>query len=192
DRTFHLALKPDQYAAAMLKGLVYVVNQPVQRPGVYQMRIALRAQRSDRLGSANQFVEVPDLNKGRLTLSSILLRHARGANSGVDQVEGQVADTDPATAAALRVFKPGDALTYQYLVFNALTDAAKRPELAVQTRIYREGKPVYAGQPMLPDVARAADSKRLLAGGHLMLAHGIPAGDYVLQVIVTDKLAKQK
>ncbi|HUJ93445.1 MAG TPA: hypothetical protein VLW46_00620, partial [Candidatus Bathyarchaeia archaeon] len=154
--------------------------------------VALRDQNSERLGSANQFVEVPDLNKGRLTLSSILLRHARGAASGVDHAEGQVADADPVNTAALRVFKPGDALTYQYLVFNAQTDSAQKTELEVQTHIFRDGKQVYAGQPMLPDLAGQANTRRLLAGGHMTLAKAIDPGDYVLQLIVTDKLAKQK
>jgi VWFA-related protein len=42
DRSFGLDLKPDQYAAALSTGVVYVVNQPVRAPGMYQMRVALR------------------------------------------------------------------------------------------------------------------------------------------------------
>jgi hypothetical protein len=193
DRAFGLDLRPDQYAAALTKGLVYVVNQPVQRPGMYQMRVALRDQNSERVGSANQFVQVPDLKNGRLTLSSILLRHeARGAPSDVNHAEGQVADDDPATAAALRVFKPGDALSYQYLVFNARSGPAQKADLEVQTRLFRDGKQVYTGHPMAPALAGDVTGGRLLAGGNMTFAKGITPGDYVLQVIVIDKLAKQK
>jgi hypothetical protein len=161
---------------------------------MYQMRIALRDQSSDRIGAANQFIDVPDLSKGRLTLSSILLRRDvhDGAISGVKLADGQVFDDDPATAAALRVFKPGYALSYDYLVFNAKSGDAHKADLEVQTRLFRDGKVVYTGQPMVPDLAGEAASGRLLAGGHMTLARAISPGDYVLQVIVTDKLAKEK
>jgi len=193
DRAFGLNLKPDEYQAALEKGLVYVVNQPVQRPGMYQMRIALHDQNSEHLGSANQFVQVPDLTKGRLTLSSILLRHeTRGTPSDVNHAEGQVANDDPAVAAAMRVFKPGDALSYQYLVFNAQSSSERKADLEVQTRLFRDGKQIYTGQPMIPTLAGEVASKRLLAGGNMTLARAVPAGDYVLQIVVTDKQAKKK
>jgi hypothetical protein len=38
----------------------------------------------------------------------------------------QVADNDPASPAAARIFKPGAALAYEYLVFNAQSDAARK------------------------------------------------------------------
>jgi len=188
DRSFSMDLKPEQYAAALDRGVVYVVNQPVRAPGLYQMRVALGTitgdQSSERIGTANQFIDVPDLTKGRLALSSVLLRQdARGAVPG---------DDDPATAAALRVFKAGDALSYEYFVFNAQSGNAHKTDLEVQTRLFRDGRLVYTGQPMVPDLTGEAATGRLLAGGHMSLAKGISPGDYVMQVIVTDKLAKQK
>jgi hypothetical protein len=111
DRTFNVAVNREQYRATLSTGLVYVVNQPVQKPGLYQMRVALRDQSTGRLGTANQFIEVPDLKGGHLALSSVLLRRDAGdAAGGVNQSEGRVADNDPASAAAVRIFKPGSAL----------------------------------------------------------------------------------
>ena len=46
---------------------------PVKKPGGYQLRAVVRDSGSQRLGSAMQFVEVPDVKKGRLTLSSIVM-----------------------------------------------------------------------------------------------------------------------
>jgi hypothetical protein len=51
---------------------------------------------------------------------------------------------------------------------------------------------VYRGQPTVPDLAGQTDRKRLVAGGNMVLAKGIPPGDYILQLIVTDGLASQK
>src|SRR5580698_658830 len=68
----------------------------------------------------------------------------------------------------------------------------KRADLEVQTRLFRDGKLVYEGKPMVPSLTGEAASGRLLAGGHMTLAEGMSPGDYLLQVTVTDKLAKQK
>jgi VWFA-related protein len=192
DRVFNVDLKPDQYAAALATGVVYVVNQPVRNSGIYQMRIALRDQSSERLGTANQFIDVPDLTKGLLALSSILLRRDAHGATDADRAEGQLSDSDPATAAALRAFKPGDALSYDYLVFNAKSGGARRADLEVQTRLFRSGKLVYTGRPMVPELAGDPASGRLQAGGHMTLAAGITPGDYVMQLLVTNKLAKER
>jgi hypothetical protein len=184
DHHFDIALNSEQYAGVRKYGLVYRVDQPLQHAGMYQVRVALRDEDSGRLGSASQFMETPDLSKGRLALSSILL-----AESPSHSGEG---NSDPASTAAERIFKPGDALSYQYTIFNAQTDSQGKTDLRVQTRIFRDGQPVYEGQAFVPELARQADQKRLAAGGNMVLAKAIPPGDYVLQVIVTDRLAKQK
>jgi hypothetical protein len=62
-------------------------------------------------------------------------------------------------------------------------DADKKPQLVVQTRLFRDGQQVYAGSQQ--------DPKELLGVGRVQFGQA-PPGDYVLQVIVTDKLAKEK
>src|SRR2546430_2307025 len=66
------------YQRVLRDGLLYSVTVPIKKPGVYQLRVALRDETSERVGSASQFVEVPDFKNNRLTLSGIILR-------GVDQ-----------------------------------------------------------------------------------------------------------
>ena len=193
DRVFNLALDAGQYAAALSKGMVYVMNQPVRKPGAYQMRVALRDQSSNRIGAANEFIEVPDLTRKRLALSSLLLRlNGRQEASAANPIGGPASADDPAAPAAFRVFHSGDPLYYEYFVFNSQTGADRKADLEVQTRLFQEGKPVYTGRPMVPAIAGDASTGRLLAGGHLTLTPDFPAGDYVLQVIVTDNRAPQK
>jgi hypothetical protein len=194
DRFFEIALTATQYAGVQKYGLVYRVNQPLQHPGMYQVRVGLRDQDSGRLGSASQFMVTPDISKGRLALSSIVLAEDPSGphDSGAPHPEGRMADTDPTSSAADRVFEPGAALSYGYAIFNAQPNPQGHTDLQVQTRIFRDGKPVYEGAPMVPDLAGQSDAKRLIAGGNMVLAKAIPPGDYVLQVVVTDKLAKQK
>jgi VWFA-related protein len=55
------------------EGMIYGLNVPVSKPGSYLLRIAVRDSASGRIGSASQFVEVPNVNKEKLTLSSLVI-----------------------------------------------------------------------------------------------------------------------
>jgi hypothetical protein len=55
------------------EGMVYGLNVPISKPGAYLLRIAVRDAGSGRIGSASQFIEVPNVNKDRITLSSLVI-----------------------------------------------------------------------------------------------------------------------
>ena len=194
DRTYTIRLRGQTYRTVLAQGLIYSMHHPVKKPGAYQMRVALRDAGSAQVGSASQFVEVPDVSKGRLTLSSVVLKEAGAAAAPVapDHPEGQVNEPNPSGSVAVRIFKPGASLMYGYQILNAETNSAKQPELEAQTRLFRDGKQVYAGKPNEVSAAEQPDPKRLIAGGVMRLGAKMDPGDYVLQVIVTDKLAKEK
>jgi hypothetical protein len=160
----------------------------------------LRDASSEKTGSATQFIEVPDVSKGRLTLSGLVVKGfippakpgAAQPSQGVEAVEGAVDTLDPKATPAVRVFKPGRPLQYGCQVMNAQTGSGKQPQLEVQTRVFRDGKQLYEGKPMAFSGEGQKDPKNLIAGGRLQLGSKMAPGDYVLQVIVTDKLAKEK
>jgi hypothetical protein len=196
DKTWTLRVHGKTYENMLRNGIVYSVHVPVKKAGAYQMRVVVRDGTSELVGSATQFIEVPDVSKGRLTLSGIVLAAdkpvpAKPAESGVAQAEGQVADEDPNGTAAVRIFKPGSAIAYVYQILNAQPGDDKKPQLEVQTRMFRDGKQIYAGKPAPMNTGSAEDPARLVGGGRMQLGQVAP-GDYVLQVIVTDKLAKDK
>jgi hypothetical protein len=150
----------------------------------------VRDANSERVGSASQFIEVPDVNKGRLTLSGIVLRaNPPKTPAGAEGGEQGDANENP----AVRIFKPGRALIYGYQILNAQRDhGTKQPNVQAQLRLFRDGKPVYQGKVMPLDSTGQPDLKKLVAGGRLTLGSKMEPGDYVLQVIVTDNLAKDK
>jgi hypothetical protein len=195
DKTWTLRLKGDGYKDVLKNGMVYSVHVPVKKPGAYQVRVVLRDAGSELLGSASQFIEIPDIDKGRLALSGIVLRNEQPQDktpAGPDHPEGHQVEADPQGTPAVRIFKPGTAITYGYQILNAQADANKKPDLEVQTRLFRDGEQVYAGTPTPMPVGNQEDPKRLIGGGRMQLGGKITPGDYVLQVIVTDKLAKEK
>ncbi|HEV3202116.1 MAG TPA: VWA domain-containing protein [Bryobacteraceae bacterium] len=190
-RTFTVTLKGETYQHAVDDGLFFQFRHPV-KPGYYQLRVALRDEESQQVGSANQFIEVPDVSKG-LTLSSLMVaKEPPAAKPAGDSGEGQVAQQDPKGNPALRIFKPGDSLAYVYQVLNAGTDSARHSDLEGQTRLFRDGQQVYEGKPMPLETIGQQDPKHLVGGGAMRLGAKLQPGDYVLQVIVTDKSGGEK
>ena len=189
--TYSLTLKKDRFERAMKTGFVYDFSFLVKKPGAYQLRIALRDHGTDGIGSANQFVEVPNLKKDRLVLSGVILENLDYAEwKRRDAGEAPTKPTDPLTDTSLRQFRRGTVLNYGFTVFNAKTSATG-PNLSFQTRVFRDGKQIYEGkvQPA-PTVVR--DPKSVQFTSAFVLGTAMEPGDYVLQVTITDNNAKGK
>jgi VWFA-related protein len=184
-RRYTFTLTPIAYAQAVSVGLVYRMQVPLKRPGPYQLRIALRDVASDRIGSASRFIDVPDVRKGRLTLSGLVID---GVSQTATTAEGQ--DTrDPRSTVAVRVFRQGTSASYVCSVYNARQGSNGAPQLETEVRLYREGIEAFrnAQRGMLP----VADSAYPLVGGVLNLNASTPPGAYVLELTVVDRLAKK-
>jgi hypothetical protein len=127
-----------------------------------------------------------------LTLSGLLLsaEQARPTSSG-NIAEGQFTDKDPNVTPAVRIFNPETSLVYGYEIFNARTDRNKKPQLEVQTRLFRDGQPFREGESTAPGSGAQGGSQPLVGLGRVQL-NMVPPGDYVLQVVVMDKLAPEK
>ena len=82
-------------------------------------------------------------------------------------------------------------MEYVYQILNARTDKQRKPQLEVQSRLFREGQQVYASAPSALIMEAQQDPKHLIGYGRLHLTKATP-GYYALQVIVTDKLAADK
>ncbi len=199
-RTYTLRINDEQYQKVLKQGFLYTIVVPVKKPGAYQLRVAVRDDASERVGSANQFIEVPDVSKNRLALSGIVasasdpseLNKPR-ANQASASDEGAVEAANPQASPSVRKFLGGMLLDYVFIIYNAQLDhATTRPQLESQVIMLRDGKPVFTGKMLPIDSSQLADMKRVVSGGRLQLGANMEPGEYVLQVIVVDKLAKEK
>jgi hypothetical protein len=93
---------------------------------------------------------------------------------------------------SLRQFKRGTILRYGYEIYNAKLDPARKPQITTQIRVFRDGKVVYEGKNLPVDTAGQNDLQRIKTLGALNLGIDMEAGEYILQIIVTDALAKEK
>ncbi|HKQ99423.1 MAG TPA: VWA domain-containing protein [Pyrinomonadaceae bacterium] len=199
NRTHTVRVRGETYNRVLENGFVYTLTVPIKKPGAYQLRTALRDTATERIGSASQFIEVPDISKNRLTLSGVILAgsepsaKAGQAAAPAQTAEEQATDFDPQAGPAVRRLRRGMLMNYAYVIYNAQVDkATARPQLQTQMRLFHEGKQIFAGRVQPFDASGQPDLKRLTGGGGLQLGMNLPPGEYILQIIVTDTLAKEK
>jgi VWFA-related protein len=190
-QTYTIQLPEAEYRRAMQQGMVYNVTVPIKKHGAYQFRMALRDTVTDRVGSVNQFIEVPDLGRNRLALSGLVLTgktlNAGGANSS------STSGIDSEAGPAVRHFKQMMRLEYGFLIYHAgLDKASGKPQLTTQIRLFRDGKEVFAGNELPYDPTGQTDPGRLVVGGALDLGTDLQPGEYIFQIIVSDTLADKK
>jgi len=193
-RTYQIRLPDDDYKRILRQGLVYNVTVPVKKPGAYQLRVSLRDSASERVGSASQFIDAPDIKKKRLALSGLVVRgeaNAKVTAPNASATEGREAG-DAETSAAVRHFKAGNVLDYALFVYNAKLDTTSHPQLMVQMKLFRDGTEVFTGKESKLNPGTQTDMQRLMAGGAIQLGTDMTPGDYVIQIMVTDLIADKK
>ncbi|HEX8748831.1 MAG TPA: VWA domain-containing protein [Pyrinomonadaceae bacterium] len=208
NRTQTLRIRGTTFESVLKNGLVFFLNVPIKKAGAYQLRIAVRDASNEKIGSASQFIEVPDLKKNRLALSGLIISgyeqkagqaaagatapsSSAGAQQAMSSAEGAQPELDPQAGAAMRRFRHGMIMNYGYMIYNAQLDKqTQRPQIETQVRLFRDGKVIFTGKVQPLNVNEQTDLARLAAGGALRLGTDMTPGEYVLQVAVTDLLAK--
>jgi hypothetical protein len=146
-------------------------------PGIYQFRVAARDEKSGRVGSAIQWIVIPDLTKSQLTLSSVLLGGQVLEDKNTPHVQLSVDHT----------FSRLSQMSYWVFVYNAKRDASGKPQISVQTQVLRDGQAVLSSAQRKVSNA-GSDLERIPFGEELALKTLAP-GKYDLKVIVTDGIA---
>jgi len=62
--------------------LIYIVTLPIKKPGAYQLRMAVRDSTTRARRSANQFIEVPDIQEETADAVRIILSASRAQAAG--------------------------------------------------------------------------------------------------------------
>ena len=189
-----IKITKDAYRQMVDDGLIFILNVAAKKPGPVQVRVAVRDDKTERIGSANQFLEVPDLGRNNLALSGIYLSGSVPAQQGDAAANpNQKSEIKTVTSGpAVRRLRHGMVLSYSYTIYNAALDDTKKPQLQTQMRLLRDGKEVFTGKPLAFNPGQQTDMKNLDAGGRLLVGTVLTPGQYVLQVTVTDALAKNK
>ncbi len=191
-KSYVISLKPADYAKTAASGIVYHFAFPIKKAGAFQYRVAIKDS-SGKIGSASQFIEVPDLKKKHLTLSSIILENLSNDDwLRMRDTAGTRVASSPLSDTALRRIKVNSVMRYGIEIYNAKLGSAKQPQLQTKIRVFRDGKLILDGTQKPFELGSQTDMTHLKLAGAVAIGEKMVPGDYVLQLIVTDTLAKTK
>jgi len=182
-------------------GIRFSLFLPVKKPGPYYVRVAVKDQVSGKVGSAYQFVDIPDLKKGRLTLSNIFVvndaNDAAWIQSGATKENSPnyfnpVLSRDESRSPALRSYLPGDHFEYMSVIYNAKHEKEAAPELESQFVLFKDGTELTKSELQPLDMGSAENPNRIPVRRRLLLGNSLESGDYVLQLLVRDNQRNKK
>lgn len=189
-KNYTLMLTGADYDVIKRSGLVYDFTLLIKDPGAYQLRVAIRDVAANRVGSASQFVEIPNLKKGRLSLSGVMLQSTPYEEWQRRQMATgkTVVPADARADTAIRQFRSGTVVDYAVTIYNAKMDAARKTNLTVQAKLFNDQKQLFEGR--VAPVERS-ETYNIAAVGSISLGSKLEPGNYTLQLIITDANAKK-
>lgn len=157
-------------------------------PGLYQVRVAARDEKSGRIGSAHAWFSIPDLTKKQLAMSSVLLGERR------QQPVTNVSDPgslNPIAMSASHRFRRDSTLRFLIFAYNStLSTADNKPDVAIQVQVVRDDQPVITTALRKIATDQNTDLTRIPYAAEIPLTDLQP-GRYHLHVTLIDRLSKQ-
>jgi hypothetical protein len=161
-------------------GSTIIYNHPSPlKPGMYQVRVAARDERSGILGSAMQWIVIPDLSTQQLSLSSLIL--------GLETVSGKGGEAARMQWSVDKRFAHGSHLRFMTFIYNAAPRGAVT-DLAAQVQVYKDGKAVISSPFKKVATGKGVDPARVPFTEEIDL-RALQSGRYILQVTVEDRTA---
>jgi hypothetical protein len=151
------------------------------RAGLYQLRVAARDQKTGLVGSATEWIVVPELKPNQIALSSIFVGN-RSPQAGADA---------KIPLSINHHFSPDSRLRFFASIYNALRLNGGAPDVTVQMQISRDDKIIATGPLVRVATAGIEDLARMPYGAEVSLRTLSP-GSYILRLVATDNLAKSK
>ncbi|PWT81389.1 MAG: hypothetical protein C5B44_03900 [Acidobacteria bacterium] len=164
---------------------------PVTVPaGLYQVRVAAKDEKSGVVGSAHDWVQIPDLTNGKLAMSSLLL--GERTDTGIAPVSTNTATPNETVGLSVNHrFKSNSYLRFLVFAYNAIRATNDgMPDVAIQIQLVRDNQPVLTTSLKRIATEGIADLARLPYAAEIPL-QGLPLGFYRLHVTMIDRISKQ-
>ena len=193
-------INPENIAWIQEHGIRFSMLLPVKKPGSYTVRVAIQDMESGRIGTAYQFVEIPDLKKKGLALSDIFMitstddliwMHSDVTKEITEGLFFPELSKNEVRSPALRTYAPGDKLQTLMMIYNADAKAIANSEIETQSILYNNGEEFLRNdsRPIAPGNAENPDS--ISNFRVFTLGSDIQPGNYTMQLLVTDKKGRE-
>ncbi len=193
----NLQFKQARYDEVRKNGLVFN-RRILLKPGFYQVRVAALKEGTKQTGSAADWVEIADLSKKQLTLSSIFLMTGNDpnlANVAVSQADNELTNAQKEQMASkpaqvARRFKSGANIDFTLFAYNGKRNNNGDTDLVVQSQVFSGSKVVFASPlTKMSSLTASNDANYVPYAARLSLAD-FEVGTYELRLLVIDRLTK--
>jgi VWFA-related protein len=182
-QTYTIRTRTDSLERVKRDGVIYEMMVSIDRPGMYRVSAAVEDVATERVGAADQFIEIPDVAAGRLALSGLLVSGKGLSKNGELELQA---------TSAVRKIRRGTQVGYAFLIYNpTFAKDSAQSQLDARLTIYCDGRPVYAEPLAIPNT-KSGEAKQIVMRGALPLDAKLGPGEYILQVVVIDKLARSR
>lgn len=191
----NMNLPPATYERVLKSGLVFT-RRVVLKPGFYQVRLAALREGNKQTGSASDWVEVSDVSKKQLVLSSVFLTTEKETNYLTAQMDRKNApsletqEPAPIPTQVARRFKPGATFDFSIFAYNAKADSKGVTDLVVQSQIFSGSKVIFASPLAKIESSPEMKSENFSPYAARLSLDKFEPGAYELRMLVIDRIAK--
>jgi VWFA-related protein len=184
------SLTSERLAQGQTHGFVFS-KQLILKPGIYQARIGVQEPDTGRIGTTTAWVDVPDLDRSKIALSSLVLLDPlpAGNEAQADMESGELKQIR--MVQGIRLFSRNRYCGYVFRIFQNGNNPSSS-ELTMKMELLKSNKPVKQNQ-WVPLAARQKDGEgngEIYVGGKVNLA-GLSPGIYELSISVRDGGSKK-
>lgn len=177
-----------------VNGLDYSTDIVLRKPGFYSLRLAVQDEASKRIGSAGDYVEIPNVAKAGFFINAFVTTAAADGNKplepGSRPLNEGFAPVFQTEAASTRQYRAGEPIPYIYDIYNAKADETTgRPSLSFRLLLYKDGVLRGSFPDKKVDLLPGSGGVKIEDYGFLRLRKDIEPGEYILQLVVTDNVA---
>lgn len=183
-----IRLSPQQYKEAG-QNVYRHIKRLQLKPGLYQIRVGVRDQTTDLIGTSMAWVEVPDLKSKKLALSGISLAQSQAGNTA-PQAEMKKAVTQPVVKRGISMFHVADYIAYFSRAYSDFSSEKGSGDLRVRAQILQGEKILLEDEwHPLSSLVIGRERSSVEFGGQLSLKTLNP-GVYELRVVIADQKSK--
>ena len=193
NRAYPIGVPARGVSTVQKNGLDFSTDIAFKKAGIYTLRLAVRDNNSKRLGTAGDFVEVPNVKSDKLYISGLITSDL-SADGKPKLIAGRpinaaFAPVFSMTTPSVRRFRVGSVVPYIFTINNARPDGATGTvRVTKEIRLYRNGELVAAEDEMPVETAVRTARSGINETGIKRLDAGYAPGEYALQVIIRDKV----
>ncbi len=197
NRTYPIRIPKRGVEIVKQNGLDYSTDIPIKKSGFYSFRIAVRDENSKRIGSAGNFVRIRKSKKRNFYISSLLTtgitKQGKPFVTQNRKINSAFAPIFVKSVPSIRQYTAGEPFAYTYNIYNAkINSSTQKPNLTTQFRVYKDGKLLVESKETSVKIEpQNNDMSRIKDYGFIRLSENAEIGDYVLQLIIRDKITKK-